>query len=279
MPQESTGTIAGHGGMNLFYRQWHPQTQPRGAVLVIHGLGEHSGRYRHLGERLAAQGLMVRAYDQRGHGRSPGRRGDLTGHDDLLQDAQCMLASFSDETRSAPFLLGHSLGGLVAARFATAALGDIRGLVLSSPALKINLSRGENFLRAALSRLAPGLTVSTGLPGDYLSHEADVVRAYRADPLVHNRISSRMLNFMLDASAQAHERATLLAVPALVMAAAEDKLVDPQGSRDFFQRLPAARREFRWYEGYYHEIFNETGRETVFGDLQRWLESRLAAAS
>lgn len=261
-------------GTRLHVVDYHPAGAASGSVVILHGLGEHAGRYRHVAAFFTSRGYAVRTYDHRGHGRSEGKRGDVPGNDTLLDDAHAVMADWRAQPgtpSSPPLLLGHSMGGLFAARFATDARVPLSGLVLSSPALALPLNGAQKLLLATLTALAPGLAVSNGLKVRYLSHDAAVVDAYKADPLVHDRISARLLNAMLAAISGAQHAAGSLSIPALLLVAGQDRLVDAQGSRDFHSHLKPAQARLIEYPSLYHELFNETDAAMVFGDLDDWL--------
>lgn len=249
-----------------------PASQARGSVVIMHGLGEHSGRYRHVAAFFNECGLSVRCYDHRGHGRSQGKRGDVINGDPMLQDAEIIIDDFSTRYAEPPFLFGHSMGGLFAARFALSHLSPLRGLILSSPALALRLSAFEAKMLKVLQTLAPSLAVSNGVSPALLSHDAKVVAAYKADPLVHRKISARLLTSMLSSIVYCQAHAGTLAIPALLLVAGGDRLLDPEGSKRFFAKLPAGMAQMHVYEGMYHEIFNELDAERPFADLRMWLD-------
>ena len=246
---------------------------PGGArAVVVHGLGEHAARQRNVAGFLAQRGFDVVAFDHRGHGRSDGARGALRRDDDLVID----LGAIVDSTASAPILLvGHSMGGLVALHHALARPETVAALVLSSPALDPALNLGQKLLLATMSRLAPALAVGNGLDASKISHDPAVVRAYREDPLVHDRVTARLARFIVDGAAEAIERAGTPALPTLLLVAGDDRLVAPAGSRRFAQRAPRERIDERVYEGLWHELFNESepGRSRVFAELGAWLDA------
>lgn len=253
-----------------------PMAQARGSVVLMHGLGEHSGRYRHVAEFFNACGLSVRCYDHRGHGRSEGARGDVINGNPMLQDAEIVIDDFASRFDLPPFLFGHSMGGLFAARFALARLSPLRGLILSSPALAVRLSGFQTALLKLMEAIAPAFGAPNNLPTDYLSHDRAVVAAYKADPLVHGKISPRLLRSMLDSIAFCHDKAATLATPTLLQFAGDDHLVDADGSRRFFAQVPPEMLRRHVYDDYYHEIYNETGQARVFADLRAWLASQNA---
>jgi alpha-beta hydrolase superfamily lysophospholipase len=254
-----------------------PAAQARGSVVLMHGLGEHSGRYRHVASFFNDCGLSVRCYDHRGHGRSQGKRGDVINGDPMLQDGEIIIEDFSARFSEPPFLFGHSMGGLFAARFALAGLAPLRGLILSSPALAVTLSAFEQNIVKILHALAPSLGVPNGLSPSYLSHDAKVVAAYKADPLVHRRISARLLRSMLSSIGYCQAHAGSMAVPTLMLVSGDDRLVDAEGSRRFFAHLPPGLAQMHVYDGMYHEIFNEVDSQRPFSDLRAWLEQVTAS--
>ena len=189
-------TFTASDGDNLAVQDWPlpPGLGLRGVIVVVHGLGEHAGRYEHVARRLNSWGFAVRGYDHYGHGESGGTRGALPTPDRLIDD----LADVLDSTRTrmeegAPLIvMGHSMGGLVAAALASVRKRPIDGLVLSSPALDPGLSKFQKLLLAVVPRLVPNLAVGNGLDPQLISHDSAVVAAYLADPRVHDRISGRL---------------------------------------------------------------------------------------
>lgn len=264
-------------GTHLKYYDW-PVENPRGYLLIVHGLGEHAGRYARLAGELNTLGLSVRAYDQRGHGRSEGRRGVLPAGDDVLpNDLIEVFADFAREADDDPFLLGHSLGGLVVLHAVTMLGLRPRGLVASAPGLAAFVSRADRWLARILRRLLPDLAIASGLKDDKLSHDADVVRAYREDPLVHDRVSARLACYLLGKGDEVIAAAPNLQVPTLLQIAGSDELVDPAGARAFARLAPPGQLTVRDYTSLFHEIYNETesARSEVVGDLMGWLQARL----
>lgn len=267
-------------GTELFVRTWLPAPgagAPRGTVILVHGMAEHSGRYPHVAKVLCELGLRVRAFDLRGHGRSGGPRMALDAPDNYLTDLAEILDAAVAEWNELPFVLGHSMGGLIVARFTTARIRPVRGVLLSSPALRLRLPPGANVVRGLLSAVAPKLPVPNPVDPSRLSHDPTVGAAYRADPLVQKTISASVLEFMLNAITQAQRDAPRLEAPMLLMAGGSDTIVDPSGSRDFCANAPEDLRTLAWFETAYHEVFNETEpiRGEVFGALREWLAGRI----
>ena len=250
----------------------------RATVLIVHGLGEHMARYAALAQALNGWGYSVRAYDQDGHGASQGPRGGLPTATRLLDD----LALVVDHTRAtvaagqALLLLGHSMGGLVAARFVALQRRPVDALVLSSPALDPGLNPVQKLLVAVLPSLFPNLRVGNGLDARLISHDPAVVTAYQTDPLVHDRIAARLARFIAEDSAAVRAAAPGWALPTLLLYAGADKLVNPAGSRAFAAAAPAQVLSSQCFESLYHEIFNEAepGRSQVLAALRAWLDTR-----
>jgi alpha-beta hydrolase superfamily lysophospholipase len=275
-------------GLQLHVAHW-PATAPlRGTVQLVHGLGEHLGRYAEVAQRLNAQGWQVVAHDHRGHGRSEGPRGALPDSAALLAD----LAAVLDHTRlhlpvpGPQVLFGHSLGGLVAGRFVAETLSAVPAawsravdaLVMSSPALDPGMNAAQKALLAVLGPLAPHLAVGNGLRPEWICSDPAVVQAYVADPLVHGRVTPRLVRFIVDAGAQVLECAPLWRTPTLLMWAGADRCVAPAGSATFAATAPAAVVQAQAFPTLRHEIFNEPDRAAVFATLEAWLQGRLGAA-
>jgi alpha-beta hydrolase superfamily lysophospholipase len=271
--------ITTRDGLRLHARHW-PHPAPKSQVLIVHGLGEHSGRYEALAQALVAAGHAVAAYDQRGHGQSPGRRGFIPRADSLCDDLAQAIDAWPQQ---APLvLLGHSMGGLVAARFVAESLvarpagwarpsARVAKLVLSSPALDADLSGAQRALLALMSRLAPGVALGNGLQPEWISRDAAVVQAYRQDPLVHDRICARLVSVIVDGGALVRTLAPFWRTPTLLMWAGADRCVAPAGSAAFAAAAPPAVLQQRAWPELYHEIFNEPERQAVIARLVQFL--------
>lgn len=279
---ESTlSTYTALDGENIALQDWTlPDELPsRGTVLLMHGLGEHAGRHDALAKRLNSWGFAVRGYDQFGHGESGGARGAIPTPHRLLDD----LGDIIDSTRlrmtagTPLILLGHSLGGLVAARLVALRRRAVDGLVLSSPALDPGLNPLQKILLTVLPRLAPNLTVTNGLDAGFLSHDPAVIEDYRNDPLVHARISGRLARFIADAGPASVAAASAWTVPTLLLYAGADRLVSPAGSRAFAAAAPAGIVTTRCFDAMYHELFREADPEPVYAVLRQWLDARFDA--
>jgi alpha-beta hydrolase superfamily lysophospholipase len=271
-------TFVATDGDNVMIQDWplEPGVPLRGVVIVVHGLGEHAGRYEHVARQLNDWGFAVRGYDQCGHGESGGPRGSLPTDTRLLDD----LADIIDSTRlrmskkTPLILLGHSMGGLVVGRFVSLGIRVVEGLIMSSPALDAGMSAFQKVLVSLLPKIAPNLRVGNGVKPQFISHDPAVVAAYRADPMVHDRISARLARFIADAGPQTLALAAHWKVPTLLMYAGDDRLLNPQGSRNFAAAAPKGVVTSVCFDPLYHEIFNELDAAPVFAELRRWLDAR-----
>jgi alpha-beta hydrolase superfamily lysophospholipase len=279
VPSDSTlSTFTASDGDNLAVQDWPlpDGLALRGIVVVVHGLGEHAGRYEPLARRLNEWGFAVRGYDQYGHGESGGVRGTLPSSTRFLDD----LADIVDSTRmriddDTPLILfGHSMGGLVASCFVAQKRRQVDALVLSSPALDPGLNAVQRVLLGVLPRFVPNLTVGNGLDVDFISHDPAVVAAYKNDPRVHDRVSGRLARFIADAGPWVVSRATRWTVPTLLVYAGADHLVNPAGSRAFAEAAPKNVVTARCFDELFHEVFNEADAEPVFDTLRQWLDAR-----
>lgn len=259
----------------LALRSWPaPERAPRGTVLIVHGLGEHSGRYAHVAAALREWGWAPVSYDHRGHGISGGARGVLRAPDDFVTD----LATVVDTVRPAdgtPFLLlGHSMGGLIVGRFVADAVRPVDGLVMSSPALAGRLTAWQRIQLNVALAVAPNLAIPNGFDPRVISHDPEVVRAYREDPLVHDRVSGKLVKSLLDSGEHVLARAVGWSVPTLLLWAGDDLIVSALGSAEFARRAPASTVEAHPFPTLFHEIFNEVEAAPVFDALRRWLDTR-----
>jgi alpha-beta hydrolase superfamily lysophospholipase len=257
---EKTGSFTGCDGLNIFYR--HQQAGNERARLVIaHGLGEHSGRYGNVFKRLLPRDISIWALDHRGHGKSGGQRGHILNFGQYLLDLRLMVESARKDLPEGRkiFLLGHSMGGLIALYFALQNPDFIDGVIASSPGLGmvIEIPAVKNVLGKVMSFIRPGLSMANGLDATKISHDPAVVGAYQNDPLVHDRVSARWFTEFLAAMETVNQRASQIKVPTLMQVAGDDRLVNAQAARLFFEKLTMTDKTLYVYDGLYHEIYNE----------------------
>jgi lysophospholipase len=267
--------FAGADGLLLTRQMWRPEGEPTAVLAVVHGYGEHGGRYGGLAGEMAARGYAVHVYDLRGHGRSGGRRGHLGRFTDYLDDTAVFLDAVRREQPGRPvYLLGHSLGGLIVTAYVEDRPADaLAGLVLSSPFLRLGMPVPPLKLGAArlLSLVAPTVNVGNTVDAAALSHDEDVVRAYGTDPLNHHVATARWVAEVVAAQSAALSAAARIRLPLLLLYGAADTIADPRAALELFEGVASRDKTAHAYKGYFHEIFNETGRGTVIADLVAWL--------
>jgi acylglycerol lipase len=274
-------TIASTDATPLKAWSWQ-RTRPRGVLVIAHGLGEHGGCYRHVAEAIApALEFDVLAFDFRGHGRSPGRRGFVRRFDDFTKDLHSALGWAQGRRPGLPqFVLGHSKGGLVALQVLLEGAVDIAGLVLSNPALRMArpVPRHKRWAGALLRRLAPGVTLPTDVEPEEMTRDPAVLAERSFDPLRHTRISSAIYYGMLDAAAVIARDAPAVRTPTLMILGGSDAVIDPSASRALFERLGSSEKTLQIYPEMLHEPLNDVGRDQVISDIVAWLAQRVSAS-
>jgi alpha-beta hydrolase superfamily lysophospholipase len=273
--RQRRGTFSGVRGIPIAHREWLPDGEARGSVVIAHGINEHSGRYVHVAERLVRDAWLVGALDHRGHGLSGGRRAAVERFDDWVTDLDGYIRGVLTESPRPLFLLGHSLGGLIATVYALRHQDALDGLILSSPSVMPPLRMSPASLRAGrlLSRWASNLPV-VALRLDAVSRDPAVVQAYRDDPLVHlGKMRARTGAEALRAIEEVQRDISRLRLPLLTVQGTVDLLVDPGAARWVDSHTGSPDHTLRIYEGLYHEVFNEPERDEVLDDLAGWLDA------
>lgn len=274
--RHGTGEFSGVHGVNIFYQTWIPET-PKAVLVVAHGGAEHSGRYEHMARRFARKGYAVYALDHRGLGRSGGVRGDVEKFEYYLDDLETFakLAKGKHPGLKA-FLVGHSIGGLLVLGAAARNSGVASGVVASSPCLDLSMKvpPAKAALGRLLARIAPTLALDNGIPSDGVSRDPAVVEAYNRDPLRYGKVTARFFVELTRGMEMVRGMAGQLAMPSLIMQAGDDKLVSKDATIRFYEGIRFPDKEFRLWEGFYHELFNEPEKEQVFKVVDEWLEKR-----
>jgi len=268
------GHFRAHDDLRICYQAWQPETTLRAVLIVNHGMGEHSGRYQNYVDYFAPRGYALYGLDMRGCGRSDGRRGHADRFDDFLED----LKRLHDIVRAAhpgraTFLLGHSFGSLVALMYGLRQPDGLGGVISSGTALRDALPY-PGWARAIIrlaGRALPTVAVPSGLKAAQLSRDAAVVEAYRRDPLVHGVGTLRWASEAIVARDWLLAHAGEWWLPLLMLHGSSDGVCLKEGARLFRAQIAAGRAEHHEYEGMYHEVHNETGREEVFRDVEEWL--------
>lgn len=262
-------------GLPLVGRCWEPAGEPRAVVCLVHGLGEHCGRYAHVAAALTDGGYTVLACDKRGHGRSGGKRGFIPSYDTLMADIDLLLAQAAARFPGKPrFLYGHSLGGNEVINYALRRKPALAGVVSTSPGLRTAFKPPAAQLAAGrlMNRLWPAFTLPNGLELAALSRDPAVVAAYQADPLVHDRLSARLGIELLQSGEWAIAHAAEFPVPLLLMHGTADRLTSHEASQQFASQ--ASNCTLKLWEGLYHETHNEPEKGEVLGFVVDWLQAR-----
>lgn len=264
-------------GLRLFYQTWAPDS-PKAVLVVVHGLGDHSGRYGPFIRYFVERGFAVALYDQRGHGRSEGVRAHADQFQDFLQDLAQFVQLTKDRFPKLPmFLVGHSFGGQVALNFVVRYAKGLRGIVLSSPnvMLKLPVPNWKKKLADWAQNSMRRMKLSHHIDSKMLSHDPEVVAAYDNDPLVFTHVTARLGAIIMHNLDIIMALASRIHLPALFLQSGSDEICNPDGTKAFFQRVPIAKKKLKVYDGMYHELFNETDRDQVFADTETWLNEQL----
>jgi alpha-beta hydrolase superfamily lysophospholipase len=275
MPKDSVheGHLTSGDGLRLFYRE-RELGSGTAHILLVHGVAEHGGRYRGVEDFLADHSVGLSIMDLRGHGRSEGRRVWVPSFESYLEDLDLLVARTASRSDDV-FLAGHSLGGLIAVRYAETRRPRIRGLITSGAALRASVVPPRPVVWAL--RALNAVWSATPIPGlvkpSQLSRAPEVVRRYVEDPMVPKHLTTGLGLAGLEAGATALAEAHRIGLPTLLLHGGDDAVVDPGGSREMFAKLPVADKRLEIYPGLFHEIFNEPERERVLGDVVEWVRA------
>ena len=272
------GNFKGQKDLKLYCQSWQPSRDPKAVLLVVHGFAEHSGRYMNIVNHFVPKGYTVYGLDHRGHGRSEGLRGYVEQFSYYLDDLKTFFDMIRSEHGDAKiFIVGHSMGGTIATAYAVEHQDEFDGLILSGAGLKM----GNGSLRIliplvrVLSLFLPKMGI-TIIDASTISQDEAVVEAYVNDPLVYwGKIRARLGSELTTAMQKLPHQMLKIALPILIMHGTADRLVDPAGSKILYEKVGSEDKTLKLYDGFYHEIFNEPGREQVFEDMERWLVTRL----
>lgn len=276
---QRNGTFAGAGGLPLYYQAWMPpDRRNRKAVLInLHGLGDHSGLYPSIASHFPGRGVAVYAYDMRGNGRSPGQRAYLREWDEYRGDLHAFLALVREREGHIPtFVLGHSLGGLVVLDYALSHTDELNGAIAAAPPLgQLGVPPILMALGRIMSRVWPRFSLEVGMDLSGLSRDPAVVKTVLADPLFHRRGTARLSTEVTTAIARVQAGAADFSVPLLLLHGSADRMVPPDGTREFFSKVRYADREFREYPDAYHGLFADLNFELVLRDVEQWIERHI----
>lgn len=274
--------LRGGADVELYAQSWRPAGPARGAVLLVHGLKDHSARYAELAQHLAAQGFAVHAFDLRGHGRSGGERAQAAALSEYVADLEIVAAQVRAAEPGLPLIVfGHSMGGAIATTYALDHAGELQGLVLSAAALRLGPDVGPGLVKITrkLGRKHPDWRVLKLKPKWFSRDPAVVDDVAGADPLVDPRkIPAGTAAALIDGIARIQADMEELAVPVLILHGDADRITPPEGSRDLLRRAGVADKRLEVYPGHYHDLLHEPDHAKVIADITRWLNDHTAAA-
>lgn len=263
--------------LELYTQKWEPENDLKGVVCLVHGLGEHSGRYLHWADRLVGAGYAVLISDLRGHGKSEGQRGHTPSFDHYADDVSILLEAAADSYPGKPaFLYGHSLGGLIVLYYLIQRRPEIAGAVVTGSALHSAVAeqKVKVYLARLLGSITPTGSMPSGLEQEAISSDSAVVEAYRKDPLVHDRVSFGFGKQSLQAIDYVFNNASRINLPLLIMHGTDDRLAYASGVKELAGLIPGDCTLKLW-EKFYHEIHNEAKQDEVFTYLKKWLDSKI----
>ena len=264
-------------GLEMFAQSWEPDETPRAVVCLVHGLGEHSGRYAHVGKAFVEAGFVLTGFDVRGHGKSGGPRGHTPSYDALMDDIDLFIHLVAGRYPGLPrFLYGHSLGGNFVINFALRCRPELVGVIATGPWLKLAFQPASSkvMLGKIMNNILPSFSQASGLDTRALSHDPEVVNAYENDPLVHDKISARLFLNVFESGLWALDHAAEIPLPLLLMHGGADRIISLEASRQFAASA-GDKVTLRIWDGLYHEIHNEPEQGEVFTVMIDWMNTQL----
>lgn len=264
--------------LNLFAQSWEAKKNPRAAVCLVHGIGEHSNRYHHVAQTFNQAGFSMLGYDHRGHGKSPGKRGHIPNYETMLDDVATALTSTQERYPQMPvFLYGHSMGGSLVLNYALRRSPNLAGVICTSPWIKLGFEppKVQIMLARIMNFIMPSFSQVNELDLQGLSRDPEVLKAYQVDPLVHDQASARLFVEFYKAGYWALDNAARLALPLLLAHGSADTLTSPKASQDFAARAGDFCTLKIW-EGYVHETHNEPEKDEVIAFYIQWADKQLS---
>jgi alpha-beta hydrolase superfamily lysophospholipase len=253
-----------------------PGDNIRAGIILVHGIGEHIGRYSHWIDRFYENGFGFAGVDLPGHGRSDGRRGSINNYSLTDEMLDFLIAEYKKTFPGIPvFVYGHSLGGGIVLQYILSKNPGIKGAIVTSPWLRLSFepARIKVLLAKAIKNLLPSLVQRSGLVVSYISHDQKIVDAFISDPLNHDKITVGLFYSAVTAAQYSLQHAGDLKMPLLLMHGSDDQLTSPQGSRDFASKTKMA--ELKIWDGGYHELHNEPFKDEVFSYIVKWIEKHI----
>ena len=276
--EHTEGIFRGVRDKKIYYQAYLPKGDIRGSIIIVHGLGEHSGRYDNVVDYLVPKGFAIYGFDLLGHGKSDGKREFVEKYEDFTET----LTNYKNKVKSwqpgkSLFLLGHSMGGLIATEYLIDHSHDFEGAIISAPLITVsdNINKFTIISGKILSAIAPTFGI-TALDPKAISRDPKVVNEYINDPLVYQgKTTARLSVELLKAIMRVNAEVSRIAVPFIVLQGSDDRLVNPQGAKMLHERAGSQDKSIRIYDGLYHEVFNEPERDQVLADVASWLNARV----
>ncbi|MBK7893813.1 MAG: alpha/beta hydrolase [Anaerolineaceae bacterium] len=270
-------TFRSADGLDLYYQSWLPAGEPKAVIVIVHGMGEYGGRYRHVVNGLVPKGYAIYAADHRGHGRSPGKRMFVNKWSEYLADLGLFIKLVKEQWGERPFFLyGHSMGGNITLNYVLRNPAGYSGVIASAPAVgKLDVPPILAFISKIMSKLAPAMQVKTNLELADISRDPVEAKAYGDDPLVQTFATPRFGVEFPAAAEWATAHAAEFKPPLLMIHGDGDNIVNVSASRDFFAKVTQPDKKLIVYEGGVHESHNDIHRDQVIADIAQWLEKHL----
>jgi acylglycerol lipase len=283
MTQEVASTVReerfqSESGLNIFFRSWRPAAQARAVVVIVPGFNSHSGYYQWVAEQLTAGGLAVYAIDLRGRGQSDGERFYVEKFQDYVDDAAHLIALAKMRDRGLPvFLLGHSAGGVVSCLYTLEHQTELAGLICESFAFQVPAPDFALAVLKGLSHIAPHAHVLPLKNADF-SRDPAAVDKMNADPLIaHETQPTKTVAEMVRADELLKQSFPKFTLPLLIIHGTADKATKPSGSQLFFDSAGSSDKTLKLYDGHFHDLLNDVGKEDVMADIKRWIDGRVSA--
>ncbi len=281
-----------HDHHRLFYRVTESRAPvglaplgqiPKAVLIFVHGLNEHSGRYSNPVNYFSKKGYTLYLFDHRGHGKSDGLRSFVDDFDHYLHDLDEFIKLVAEQEKKKGdtpkiFIVGHSLGGQIVLNYVGRFKSVLAGWMTSSANIQvaIKIPRLKKIVALQMARAFPRMSIPNDIDPKWISRDQHVVRAYKSDPLVSKKVTLKLIAAILNNQKEILDLAPKVRLPGLIMHAGDDHICALDGSRKFFEKLGTSDKQLLVYDGFYHELFNEFGKEKVFADMEEWLEAHIS---
>ena len=267
-------------GLSIYTQSWLPQSEPKANLIIAHGLGEHSGRYKHMAHYFLEKQYAVFALDHQGHGQSDGKQGRVNAFSDYIDDLEQFRRNVVDLSPNKPtFLFGHSMGALIVLLYLMDRQNLVNAAVVSAPPIRIKMGPPVIFkeLVTKIAKVSPSFAINSGLKAEWVSRDQTVVDAYKTDPLNHPHISMSLFSGMYNGGKQAFEDAEKITLPILLLYGSDDKIIDSDMVHNIFEKISSDNKELHVFEEDFHEVHNEADQLDEFDTMWQWLEKLPAA--